>query len=211
MSLFSFRANACMHACMNAYIHACMPAFLPQLSRVLFSYVFVHPIPCQFPIYRSILHRKIPLRVNSTLYFLIDLFDENIYIYIIVLIVVEFYYLFSLFLSFSVEKYSGNWRSYLAKLMKDESQTLYGDILIEFLKIRIKGDVISPKLCIILPDNNNKFNDPEVRFAMKFAPFHPRGWSKPFFPPLTVFKPFVSLRRNATRGIVALASTLRNN
>ena len=81
MSLFSFRANACMHACMNAYIHACMPAFLPQLSRVLFSYVFVHPIPCQFPIYRSILHRKIPLRVNSTLYFLIDLFDENIYIY----------------------------------------------------------------------------------------------------------------------------------
>ena len=111
----------------------------------------------------------------------------RIYIYIIVLIVVEFYYLFSLFLSFSVEKYSGNWRSYLAKLMKDESQTLYGDILIEFLKIRIKGDVISPKLCIILPDNNNKFNDPEVRFAMKFAPSHPHGLGKPFFLPLPDF------------------------
>lgn len=132
----------------------------------------------------------------------------RIYVYIIVVDRILLLVL-SLSLSLSVEKYSGNWRSHLAKLMKDESQTLYGDILIEFLKIRIKGDVISPKLCVILLDNNNKFNDPEVRFAIKFAPFHPRGWGKPFFPLLTVFKPFVSLRRNATRAIVALASTLR--
>lgn len=72
--------HACMHECIHTRMHARLsPAIVPSVVFVRIRTPF--PVPIPYLSFHSASHRKIPLRVNSTLYFLIDLFDENIYIY----------------------------------------------------------------------------------------------------------------------------------